>query len=398
MSEVTTTNSWSDEQIKNVIEKSANPVVDKVSSKTYRSLMVIGCGDGGCNIASEIRSKVPNTFCILYNTSQRAINKLTADVQVIPTNEDGTGKNRKYSQDVFKNGAYKYLLENVTNQLERKPVDYILIVTTCDGGTGGGVSPMVAKFIADNVDCPVIILGVYPSLNEDAASMFNAMTWQQDVDKTGLPHILLSNDTTTTDFKVTVHRQVNEYAVKVAELIAGTHFGETNISAIDNKDMNILLNHIGGRISLYGKEGRPTVNQSIDDYVTEMTNEWKMLKPANVRGIGLFVKSTKDIIERADTALNKFRATYGNAAVQYVHLEECDNTDPGYIALICSGCDSPMDAIMMMKNRYDDIQASIHKSSMSVNDVLGDMDSPLGTVRKEKPNKRTELDLSALEF
>lgn len=401
----TTNNSWSDEQIKDVVEKAKADGVTSISTtdhisavKTHRNLMVIGCGDGGCNIASEIRSKVPDVFCIAYNTSKRAMDMLSADIRIIPTKEDGSGKIREYSQDVFKNGAYKHLLQNVTDRLDKEPVDYIIVTTTCDGGTGGGVSPMVAKFISDNVDCPVIIMGVYPALSEDATAQYNAMNWQKDVEKTGLPYIILDNNSTDTQSKVVIHHTVNEYAVKVVEIISGVHFGETNISAIDNRDMYMLLQHVGGRISVYGKPGRPTVSQSIDDYLISMIDTWAILKPEGVKGIGIFIKSSKDVIAKTDTSLSKFRSIYGDAAIQYVHLEECDSSDPGYIALVCTGCDEDLGRIMMMRDRYNDIQANAKKKSSMIGDMIDGMDSPLGSVRKEKRTQRQQPDLSALEF
>src|SRR5699024_12644982 len=53
--------------------------LSEIVPTTTRKLIVVGCGDGGCNIASAIANRIPDeTFTIAYNTSDRNIQKITA--------------------------------------------------------------------------------------------------------------------------------------------------------------------------------------------------------------------------------------------------------------------------------------------------------------------------------
>src|SRR5574344_1354840 len=148
---------------RNVKESATMPTQTTIDPETVsRNLLVIGCGDGGCNIASAIRDRISDVSVIAFNTSSRGMDNIHADVKLIPAEEDGSGKFRDYSQDVFKSGAYNKLFTHVQKYVaETKNLQYIIVTTTCDGGTGSGVSPMVARFISDNFDTPVIIVGVY---------------------------------------------------------------------------------------------------------------------------------------------------------------------------------------------------------------------------------------------
>ena len=73
---------WTEEEIRQQVQNSNKPVVelpktakttDTVDTPKRRNLMIIGCGDGGSMIASEIRQRIPETYCICYNTSTRAM-------------------------------------------------------------------------------------------------------------------------------------------------------------------------------------------------------------------------------------------------------------------------------------------------------------------------------------
>lgn len=363
-----------------------------------RNLLVVGCGDGGCNIASQIHEAVPETIVIAYNTSAKAMDKIYADIRILPTKEDGSGKVRTYSQDIFKKGSYNFLLKSVKEMVEKMSnLEYILVTSTTDGGTGGGVSPMVAKLIHDNVDIPVIMIGVYPSLKEDKTSMYNAIAWQSEIEKIGIPYMVLDNNAID-DTKTLVHSRVNETVAHAAEIINGKLYGETNISAIDNRDMLMLLNQIGGRISIYMTQDRPVLGTNLDDFLMDLIQNKcpEMIGPDHSRGIGLFLKGPADLIESTDTSLTKFKQQYGDVTAQYVHLEISNEV---CISLVCTGSVAPHKRLAMMRQRYDDIQRmeDAAKAQNSTSSLMDGMGNPLGSTKTTK-RESDELDLSALDL
>lgn len=380
----------SDHNVRLSLADGVQPVMAK------RNLIIVGTGDGGCNIAKAINDACPDTYFIAYNTSTRGMQDMDADMVVVPKEEDGSGKVRSYSKEVFCGpGGYAQELLQAVSALAQKvdDLEYILVTTTVDGGTGGGVSPMIAKFLNDNMDIPVIILGVYPSLTEDATAMFNALQWQSEVEKTGCPYIILDNNDPEISSKLQIHQKVNAQAAQMIKILTGDMFGSTNISAIDNRDMYMLLKHVGGRICIYGQPGKPTVGKTLDEYIIDMIQHTNSPIPNEVEGIGLFLKGPETFVKNADTSLAKICATYGNAAVRYFHLEVSD--DP-YVAIVMTGNSEPADRLWVMKQRYDEIMNNIKKTASSVSDIMNDMNNPL-----TKPEKKTapkNMDLSALDM
>ena len=397
-----TESKWTPDEVAKTMKNNgavdAKPV-DKIRTRNInRTVLVVGTGDGGCNIASAIRKAVKTSFAVTYNTSDRGMDAITTDEMIIPDAEDGSGKARSYSQEIFKKRPFQNVLNSVNNIIEKHDVDYILVTSTTDGGTGGGVSPMVAKLLHDNTGVPVIIIGVYPSTDEDAMSQYNALQWQSEVGKTGLPYMLFDN--TDKEYpgasrKLMMHSRVNQDIVDAVKVLVGEPYGESNISQIDNRDMFMLLNHLGNRIVVAQSTTKPTINQTLDDYFMGViaSTSFHELPPSDIRGIGLFVKAPKQYLESMSTALPKIRSTYGEPMLQYVHMEEANDY---YLSLVMTGCSDPAERLLLMRNRYEDVKAGMKNSSFSLSEATDGMDNLVG--KAEKPKKPATLDLSALDL
>ena len=138
---------------------------------------------------------------------------------------------------------------------------------------------------------------------------------------------------------------------------------------------------------------RPTTNQDLDDYIEKMIQNDCQPMPANIGGIGIFLKGPKDIIDRLDTSIPKIRARYGDAAVHYSHIEYANDIRISYIF---TGNDEPEYRLFVMKDRYDYIMNN-QKSKSVFSDMMSEqMSNPLGDIRNKKITD--EPDLSALEI
>jgi hypothetical protein len=389
---------FTEKEIMEMIQKDNAPRENKTetskklnSNENIRNLLIVGCGDGGCHIASDIGKAMSDSFIIAYNTSERTINDIQADIRILADGQDGSGKVRDFSKDIFKQNSYKYLLDKVKEACNETVYEYIFVCSTADGGTGSGMSPMAAKMLADNTDIPVILLGVYPSLNDDATAQFNAMQWQVECTKIGLPYMIYDNNQNGS--KKEVHEQVNTQISNMARLISGNLYGNHVVSIIDNRDMYMLLQHVGGRIVCGTSTIRPTTNETLDEYVEKMITTNCQPLPANIGGIGIFLKGPKDIIDRLDPSIPNIRDKYGDAAVHYQHIEYDNELR---ISFIFSGNDEPEERLFKMKDRYDYVMSN-QKSKAIFSDMMSEqMGNPLGLLKDKK--LKNEIDLSALDI
>lgn len=358
-----------------------------------RNIMIIGTGDGGCNIASTIKKKQPNVYAIAYNTSKRSLPTLSVNKAVVPNAEDGSGKDRSYSKDVFKKAAYKTLMQLVKDELAQTEYEYIIVTTTADGGTGGGSSPNIAKVIADNVAVPVIILGVYPALAEDAKAQYNTIAWQADVEKTGLPYIIYDNECRSNFPKAVMQSEVNDEIAEAMTVITGAAYGDTNISAIDNRDMHMMLVEAGKRINIVTSTKKPKVGETIDSYLDSIFSSAAQPKPSGQMAMGLFVKGPKAFISAIDTSLFDFRDKYGDALL-YTHIEESDEVR---ISMVVAGSDVPDLRLQQIKERYDDIMSNVHTSNITAASVLEEINDPFA-IKPAAVQPKTDDDFSGLDL
>jgi len=403
-----------DEEMMKMMESADNAVTgegpatmtennDGIAPLTVRKLMIIGCGDGGCNIATAIARKIPDeTFVIAYNTSKRNVNEIVCDMKVYVTSDadekivDGSGKSRAYSKDAFKLNAYKNLLETVNIGLEKMPdISYIIVCTTTDGGTGSGSSPMVAKLLSDNIDVPVLLMGVYPSMDEDAIAQYNALEWQSEVERIGVPYFVLDNNQHGME-KPKVHAAVNNQGAMIASLLAGREFGNSSISIIDNRNLYMLLVQMGGRLVAAIDDARPSSGQTLDDYVMAMLQKNYQPEPSNVKGIGVFIKGSQELLDKMDTSIPEVQKKYGNAVLRFAHIENSDSVE---IAVLLTGCSEAAPRLLEMKNRYDDIVHAQKEAASVIGDVMSGMKNLLGDPRSSKRRgEAKEPDISALDL
>lgn len=393
--------SLTDEEINAMVKNAAaiaeNPVPQpqqKQRTRLTRNVLVIGAGDGGCNIASGIKNAIPEVYAIAYNTSSRAVNTLHVDMVITPNAEDGSGKDRSYSKDVFKRAAYKTLVELVKDATAKMQFDYIFVTTTADGGTGGGASPNIAKVVADNVSVPVIVIGVYPALAEDAKAQYNTIAWQAEIEKTGLPYMIFDNQARANYPKLLMQLSVNDEITVAMLVLTGESYGNTNISAIDNRDMHMILIEAGKRINVYSSTMKPKVGITLDEYLENVLANAAQPDPVGYGAIGVFVKGPSSMISALDTSLIDFRAKHGDA-LMYTHIEESPDV---CISLITSGSGIPEARLNEIKDRYDELTTKAATSTVTAASVLDQIDDPFA-IKKNNPVKDSdEDDFSGLDL
>lgn len=333
-------------------------LVDHISTIKHRRLLVIGCGDGGTVISAKIKQDIPGTLTICYNTSKGIMDKhgIDPDIVITPEEQDGSGKSRKLSKNIFKESElYMTLLDNVQKMIEdHNDIAMIVVVSSTDGGTGSGMSPMLTKLLRDNIQVPTLLIGVYPAVSEGATSQYNMLSWQHEVSTIGASYMIFDNEVPGMVSKSQVHTTINQYVADVLKVLTGDYYSPSTISSIDTMDLYTMLFGIGNRVSIVTSNRRPITNQLLDDYLIELIDNCYQPKPSFVTSMGLFVKGPADMLDKIDTSLQKITQIYGGEDRNYLHIEESDEVQ---ISLIMTGMMEPSERVAIAAGRYKDIQA-----------------------------------------
>lgn len=136
------------------------------------NLGVVGLGQAGSRVAEEFHKQG-------YDVG--VINTAAQDLQFIEVNPDqkllldgslgGTGKDRNFSLDIFKNSqqlVFDFMEKVVAGN------DMVLLVASGGGGTGSGGLPFVCK-LASNLGLPTAVIYILPKHSEGAANKKNGL-------------------------------------------------------------------------------------------------------------------------------------------------------------------------------------------------------------------------------
>lgn len=414
---MTDNNKMSDEEIRKAVEGKANPpeVVPSTTGKktvtptqkvetevrmmpkTIRPFIHLGTGDAGANVVSVIKRST-DQFSVIYNTSSKGLDNLSFDKAIIPDAEDGSGKDRSYSKSVFKNGPHEKMLNTVQSEIERTAIFYVAEYSSADGGTGGGSAPNAVKYLRDNLRTksggrvPVIAFGIYPDLTQDAKSLFNALSWQTEIEKIEAPYFVFDNNTCKQPTAI-AHEKINGDIVEVARILAGQVYGETNISAIDNRDVFKLVSH-GGRLALYTSKRRPKMDETLDSYIVDMITSSSQPEPLNPTAYGLFIKGPESVIKDLDVSISQVREKYGYELEKFVHIEIADEVQ---ISLMVAGCAPPIQKLKIMRAKYDELLNSRGQNDITAASFADGLKDPF-SLKKETERNSDKIDKSALEI
>ena len=369
-------------------ETSQSKAKKESSSEFTRNITVLGLGDGGCKISSDI-GQVTDAQTIGFNLSKRNENLFNLDKFISAEAQDGSGKNRKYAKEIV---STPKVMNTIVQETLVKKSDIYLVTQSTGGGTGCGSGPKVAATMADELsessitedrEKPVIVLGVYPKLSDDEASIYNTIQWQSEVEKIQLPYMIYNNARVNGSLSIT-HDTVNEEIVSGVRILSGMTFKQTDISSMDSKDFINLINR-EGRLNVYYTNRRPKQNENLDEFIINLINHSTQEPPLYPVAYALLVKGPRELLEGLDEDLSLISSKYGEPSLKYKHIEESSDVE---IAFITSGSQIPKSATDKLKTRYDEIKYA-RKSQEDVVLAADEIDDPFA--KKDKIKRGSQI-------
>jgi cell division GTPase FtsZ len=369
------------EQVKNSKITPKTSVTPKKENFT-RNLVIVGTGDAGCKVATEVKRGIEDVKTLGFNSSRRNESLWNLDTFIHLPAEDGSGKDRLFARQRLEESDATVKLSDAV-LLERP--DVVCIMHSTGGGTGSGTAANIAidlynQCVDNTVDMPVILVTMLPEIHDDPVAIFNTIECQKEINKLTLPYMTFNNNRATGNV-VNVHITVNEEIVNAMRVIKGRDFRKSETYSIDNKDIEKVLG-TAGRLSIFSSKRRPKVGENIDDYIINMIEDSTQEEPFSPEAYAILIKAPKEILEQIDISLTKIRAKYGESLRRYAHFEESSECE---IVFMAAGSAEPETAIKSLRSRYNEIM-DVRNNARKVKVDL-EIESPL----TEK--KRTRIGL-----
>lgn len=325
---------------------------------------VIFIGSGGCgnNVLNELLSINGLYSGIFANTNIKEMQNLEhfnkeRNVFFI-SNAGGTGRNRDKVVEYIKEDQPKFI-DFLT---KFSTYETFNIITSCDGGTGSGSTPMFAKAIKRIYpESFVNIIAVMPSLYEGEDSMRNTIGFWNDImtlRKKGIINSIQFADNN----KSKNEKQMNK---RIAQDIHDSL--SVNNMVIDTQDSKRVNNCDGYKVVLRLNPSIPNISDAIDQAIEDSV----FVQPSSYDCNVLMATFDEDTYNK-----NDFRGKFN-----VLSMDKYDYNDDGRNIIVLGGCKIPSESIELIQMQLNEIEK---KKKMLIDDE--DLIIDMG-VTKPKNNK-----------
>ncbi len=235
-----------------------NNIVDALKEKVKLKVFCCGAGNAGSQfIDAAYKAGFKDVFCI--NSSSRDMDNdvLNANIPCFLVGSDGrgAGMNRNAAKELFKMN-YRHLFENQKFVQYCEESDVIVVGTSCSGGTGSGVSPIVVKAIKQMYPNKIVMFyGILPRLTGSDVELSNAMACVAEIEELnksglGIPYMLADLNYYEGISNEVAFVKVVEKMVTDIKVIAGDYLNYSKYRMIDENDMKVITSP-AGYMSIY---------------------------------------------------------------------------------------------------------------------------------------------------
>lgn len=233
-------------------------IIDALKEKVRLKVSVIGTGNAGSQFVDlAYKSGFDKVYCI--NSSSRDMDNdvLNAKIPCFLVGSDGrgAGMHREAAKDLFKMN-YRQLFDNMQFKQYCEDSDVIVIGTSCSGGTGSGVSPIIVKALKQMYPNKIVMFyGILPRLTASDVELSNAtacVSEIEDLNKSGLgiPYMLADLNYYEGISNEVAFAKVVEKMVSDIKVIAGDYLNYSKYRMIDENDMKVIISP-SGYLSIY---------------------------------------------------------------------------------------------------------------------------------------------------
>lgn len=338
--------------------------------------MLFGIGAGGNKAAINVLKKgyLSEENVKILNTSTKDIPeeyKVNSDLAVhFSSMFGGCGKEplkgKKAIINAIKNGNIKF------GEMIDPDTQAVIIVTTTEGGTGCGATPVIANYFV-KLNLPVHVFALI-GFQDEARGINNTLRFFRELDSNVILHTIKNEE--FLDYSKNYSK---------AEALANDEFAE-QVRILSGKDM--IPSH-----------------QNIDDtdmYKVATTSGYMNVQHVSldkVKNVDLFNKAIQESFENIkcldfdksalrlaviinakpetqthiDDKFEVIKRYIGEPYETFRHIQY-DETQPEYIDIISCGMNFPEQGIRDLNNKYMDIKDKLNSDHKSFDDIFADID------------------------
>ena len=370
---------------------------------------IIGLGNTGNQVAA-LAKKTKEIPSIAINASEKDIDAVKGYIEaIIFGDRAGCGKDRRLAKKFVKENIKQLIAEEQLVKFMDE-VEYVFVVTSCGGGTGSGMGPIITDVLNQYYNHNIeegqkgkifINVGVLPDIGESVGAQRNTLEYLAEMSSLGGSYMLFDNGSVKGSSKE-VFTTVNSDIVRAISIIRGDYSRNTPFQMIDDKDLHKIITQ-PGMIFMDFMDGiyeeKIPVEGSIEDMLIDHINKENHMvridRDKIVKRMAFISNLSTEVHPYFDENLPKIREIYGEPIEDYRHFAiNEDDDDENYLALILSGLSLPENRLKVIKHRVDSVEEALakQKEKSILSNVLGSVDKY--SVTNEKPKEKTDFNLT----
>ena len=273
----------------------------------------------------------------------------------------GCGKERDVGRrliiDDMKNGQIN--IDSVVDATTNTAI----IVSSTEGGSGSGITPLLAKYIHEVLNIPVIVV-LFFGFNTDVRGMQNSIEICQELQNNygviGISNAKYLDEANGN--KIKAEQMANEEFCKIIRILCGQDIKE-GTQNIDDTDLYKLVVTPGymcvGTASLKGVKNidmfNKVVNMAIDEsHLVETTTK-------SAKRIGAIFNIPSSMSDSVDYNAEVLSQRYGNPYEMFTHVQ--DTSESASVSWISAGMALPIDEVKEIFENYKKATEKVHKST-----------------------------------
>ena len=357
------------------LSKSTNEQTNQVNNKEDNKMKfkIIGNGAAGNKAVMEIIKEglIDQEDAILINSTDKDFPTDFKGKTVILSGENnGCGKERAIAKEYVAN-----ILETSTiDSLFDAEDDSAIIITSLEGGTGSGSTPLLGNYLSNILGINVHIIG-FAGFEDDPRGMENTIEFFQELnfecDVMTIKNNAFLNEVNGNRFKA--EELANKELIKRIRVMLAANI-KASTQNMDDMDIFKVISTTGYKtIETIYFDNNLMDTEEFDKLCKQMIYNSKSLKssePSQTR-MGIILNIKPESEDAIDYKFTSFKQEYGKPFETFLHKQYDGNRQ--FITLISSGMKMPLDEVQAIYDRYKKESASVNKSEDTFFDQINNM-------------------------
>lgn len=335
------------------------------------SILYIGNGAAGNKAVSRAleRNIIDINDALLINSTSKDFPEeyiAAGGNTIILSNDDGgSGKER--------NTSYQYMSAAIRSGIIEKAVEghtNIVIVTSIEGGTGSGSTPLLSQYCTKVLGKNVRIY-CFAGFEEDSRGLENSVGFFQEIDRDSTLHCV-RNSLFKAGNKFAAERAANDEFCDHIEILTGKTMVASSQN-MDNKEMEKIRNTIGYCVVNKVEFDNTLMDQ--DDFnklCKQLIVHSKSLQSEYGQSrMGVILNIKPESEDAVDFDFTVLKDTYGEPYEYFTHRQYDGGKQ--YIAVINAGMKLPLDEVKGIYQRYQEQSAKVDKERDNFFDEISNM-------------------------